>query len=181
MATIGRGTFVPLPRSLGMLSPGDPAPDFDLQGTAGGGVGTYRLSAATNRAPAVVAFAPGDASDSRTLLIELAQADWASVSDAVAVFGVLPAVSTTASHSRRRCRFPTPCWPTPTASLRSSASENRTGACSKRRSSLTSDVAFGRRQHSMIWTGLYRTSTRFCVASPSCSYSPRSSSPSSSP
>ncbi|AEM57003.1 topoisomerase [Haloarcula hispanica N601] len=74
-----------------MLSPGDPAPDFDLQGTAGGGVGTYRLSAATNRAPAVVAFAPGDASDSRTLLTELAETDWAGVSDAVAVFGVLPA------------------------------------------------------------------------------------------
>jgi peroxiredoxin Q/BCP len=91
VAYSGRGTFVPLPRSLGMLSPGDPAPDFDLQGTADGGAGAYRLSAATNRAPAVVAFAPGDASDSRPLLTELAQTDWASVPDAVAVFGVLPA------------------------------------------------------------------------------------------
>ncbi|WP_336330084.1 redoxin domain-containing protein [Haloarcula sp. CGMCC 1.2071] len=74
-----------------MLSPGDPAPDFDLQGTADGGVGAYRLSAATNRAPAVVAFLPDDDPDSRSLLTELAQTDWASVSDAVAVFGVLPA------------------------------------------------------------------------------------------
>ncbi|MFU1781775.1 redoxin domain-containing protein [Haloarcula japonica] len=74
-----------------MLSPGDPAPDFDLQGTADGGVGAYRLSAATNRAPAVVAFLPDDGPESRTVLTELAQTDWASVSDAVAVFGVLPA------------------------------------------------------------------------------------------
>ena len=74
-----------------MLSPGDPAPDFGLQGTAGGDGGFYRLSAATNRAPAVIAFLPGDDSDSRTLLTELAQVDWASVADAVAVFGVLPA------------------------------------------------------------------------------------------
>ena len=74
-----------------MLSPGDPAPDFDLQGTADGGAGAYRLSAATNRAPAVVAFVPGTGPDSRTVLSALADADWASVSDAVAVFGVLPA------------------------------------------------------------------------------------------
>ncbi|RKS82479.1 peroxiredoxin [Haloarcula quadrata] len=74
-----------------MLSPGDPAPDFDLQGTADGGAGAYRLSAATNRAPAVVAFVLGDDSKSRTVLSALADADWASVSDAVAVFGVLPA------------------------------------------------------------------------------------------
>ncbi|EMA01789.1 Peroxiredoxin [Haloarcula vallismortis] len=74
-----------------MLSPGDPAPDFDLQGTADGDVGAYRLSAATNRAPAVVAFLPGDDPDSRALLTELAQTDWASVSDAVAVFGVIAA------------------------------------------------------------------------------------------
>ena len=74
-----------------MLSPGDPAPDFDLQGTADGGAGAYRLSAATNRAPAVVAFVPGDDPESRTTLSALADADWASVSDAVAVFGVLPA------------------------------------------------------------------------------------------
>lgn len=74
-----------------MLSPGDPAPDFDLKGTADGGAGAYRLSAATNRAPAVVAFVPGDDPESRNLLSALAEADWASVSDAVAVFGVLPA------------------------------------------------------------------------------------------
>jgi len=74
-----------------MLDPGDPAPDFDLQGTANNGTGAYRLSAATNRAPAVVAFVPGDDSDSRALLSELAETDWASVSDAVAVFGVLAA------------------------------------------------------------------------------------------
>ncbi|WP_434530656.1 peroxiredoxin family protein [Haloarcula sp. NS06] len=73
-----------------MLSDGDPAPDFDLQGTADGGTGAYRLSAATNRAPVVVAFVPGDDPESRTVLNELADADWASVSDAVAVFGVLP-------------------------------------------------------------------------------------------
>ncbi|RLM33489.1 redoxin domain-containing protein [Haloarcula sp. Atlit-120R] len=74
-----------------MLSPGDPAPDFDLQGTADRGVGAYRLSAATNRAPAVVAFVPSDDPDSQTLLTELSQTDWASVADAVAVFGVLAA------------------------------------------------------------------------------------------
>jgi len=74
-----------------MLNPGDPAPDFDLQGTADGGVGPYRLSAATNRAPAVVAFVPGDDPDSQSLLTELAETDWASMSDAVAVFGVVQA------------------------------------------------------------------------------------------
>jgi len=74
-----------------MLNPGDPAPDFDLQGTTDGGVGPYRLSAATNRAPAVVAFLPGDDPDSRNLLTELAETDWAGVSDAVAVFGVVQA------------------------------------------------------------------------------------------
>jgi peroxiredoxin len=74
-----------------MLTPGDPAPDFDLQGTADDGVGAYRLSAATTRAPVVVAFVPGDDPDSRRLLSGLAETDWASVSDAVAVFGVLPA------------------------------------------------------------------------------------------
>jgi len=74
-----------------MLNPGDPAPDFDLQGTADSGVGAYRLSAATNRAPAVVAFVPGDGPGSRSLLTELAETDWASVSDAVAVFGVVQA------------------------------------------------------------------------------------------
>ncbi|MEF8829381.1 MAG: redoxin domain-containing protein [Haloarcula sp.] len=74
-----------------MLNPGAPAPDFDLQGTADSGVGAYRLSAATNRAPAVVAFVPGDDPDSRTLLDELAETDWGSVSDAVAVFGVVQA------------------------------------------------------------------------------------------
>ncbi|MDS0221398.1 peroxiredoxin family protein [Haloarcula sp. S1AR25-5A] len=74
-----------------MLTPGDPAPDFDLQGTADDGVGAYRLSAATSHAPAVVAFVPGDDAESRSLLTELAETDWASVSDAVAVFGVLPA------------------------------------------------------------------------------------------
>jgi len=74
-----------------MLNPGEAAPDFDLQGTADGSVGAYRLSAATNRAPAVVAFMPGDDGASRTLLSDLADADWASVADAVAVFGVVPA------------------------------------------------------------------------------------------
>ncbi|MFB6222350.1 MAG: redoxin domain-containing protein [Haloarcula sp.] len=74
-----------------MLDPDDPAPDFDLQGTADGGVGPYRLSAATNRAPAVVAFVPGDDPDSRTLLTTLAETDWENVSDAVAVFGIVPA------------------------------------------------------------------------------------------
>jgi peroxiredoxin len=74
-----------------MLDPGDPAPDFDLSGTTDDGVGAYRLSAATNRAPAVVAFVPGDGPASRTLLEDIAEADWASVADAVAVFGVLPA------------------------------------------------------------------------------------------
>ncbi|WP_336339000.1 redoxin domain-containing protein [Haloarcula brevis] len=74
-----------------MLDTGDPAPDFDLPGTAADGVGTYRLSAATNRAPAVVAFVPGGDPASRGFLEALAEADWATVADAVAVFGVLPA------------------------------------------------------------------------------------------
>jgi len=74
-----------------MLDSGDPAPDFDLQGTADSGVGAYRLSAATNRAPAVVAFVPSDDPYSRALLGALAETDWASVSDAVAVFGIVQA------------------------------------------------------------------------------------------
>ena len=74
-----------------MLDRGDPAPDFDLDGTAGAGVGTYRLSAATEQAPALVAFYTADFEPRcRAYLEALRDTDWAGLTDAIAVFGVAP-------------------------------------------------------------------------------------------
>lgn len=74
-----------------MLDRGDPAPDFDLDGTAGAGVGTYRLSAATEQAPALVAFYTADFEPRcRAYLEALRDTDWGDLTDAIAVFGVAP-------------------------------------------------------------------------------------------
>ncbi|MBV0900879.1 peroxiredoxin family protein [Haloarcula salina] len=74
-----------------MLDAGDPAPDFDLEGTAGGQSGAYRLSVAASQAPVVVAFYTGDFEPRcRRYLTALRDTDWGSLADAVAVLGVAP-------------------------------------------------------------------------------------------
>ncbi|MFC7027736.1 redoxin domain-containing protein [Halomicroarcula sp. GCM10025324] len=80
-----------------MLDVGDPAPDFDLDGTAGTGYGSYRLSAATNQAPVLVAFYTEDFASACTGYLEaLRDTDWGALTDAIAVFGVAP--GTLATH-----------------------------------------------------------------------------------
>ncbi|WP_135302276.1 redoxin domain-containing protein [Haloarcula amylovorans] len=74
-----------------MLDAGDPAPDFDLNGTAGEESGAYRLSAAAGRAPVLVAFYTEDFSPACTAYLEaLRDTDWGTLTDAIAVFGVAP-------------------------------------------------------------------------------------------
>ncbi|MBX0346983.1 redoxin domain-containing protein [Haloarcula pellucida] len=74
-----------------MLDAGDPAPDFDLDGTAGAGVGSYRLSAASEQVPVVVAFYTEDFAPACTTYLEaLRDTDWGALTDAIAVFGVAP-------------------------------------------------------------------------------------------
>jgi len=74
-----------------MLDAGDPAPDFDLEGTDGEGVGAYRLSAAAGQAPVLVAFYTADFEPRcRAYLEALRDTDWASLTDAIAVLGVAP-------------------------------------------------------------------------------------------
>ncbi|WP_254273948.1 redoxin domain-containing protein [Haloarcula marina] len=74
-----------------MLDAGDPAPDFDLEGTAGAGVGAYRLSTAAEQAPVLVAFYTEDFAPTCTAYLEaLRDTDWAALTDAIAVFGVAP-------------------------------------------------------------------------------------------
>jgi len=80
-----------------MLDGGDPAPDFDLDGTDGQRTGAYRLSAATQRAPVLVAFYTADFEPRcRAYLEALRDTDWADLTDAIAVFGVAP--GTMADH-----------------------------------------------------------------------------------
>jgi len=74
-----------------MLDAGDPAPDFDLNGTDGGGVGAYRLSAAASQAPVLLAFYTENFAPTCTAYLEgLRDTDWASLTDGIAVFGVAP-------------------------------------------------------------------------------------------
>ncbi|MDS0258388.1 redoxin domain-containing protein [Haloarcula sp. S1CR25-12] len=74
-----------------MLDAGDPAPDFDLDGTDGQTVGAYRLSAAAQRAPVLVAFYTADFEPRcRAYLEALRDTDWAALTDAIAVLGVAP-------------------------------------------------------------------------------------------
>ena len=80
-----------------MLDVGDPAPDFDLDGTAGAGFGSYRLSAATDRVPVLVAFYTEDFAPACAGYLEaLRDADWGALTDGIGVFGVAP--GTMASH-----------------------------------------------------------------------------------
>jgi len=80
-----------------MLDPGDPAPDFDLDGTDGHSAGAYRLSAAAQQAPVLVAFYTADFEPRCTAYLEgLRDTDWRSLTDAIAVFGVAP--GTMAEH-----------------------------------------------------------------------------------
>lgn len=74
-----------------MLQPGDPAPDFGLQGTDGDRTGRYRLSAAARETPVVVATVSGDDSRSRSFLAVLGETDWSVAHRGVAVFGLVPA------------------------------------------------------------------------------------------
>lgn len=72
-----------------MLGQGDPAPDFDLPRPTADGSETYRLSAAAREGPVVVAFYPlADADGAAGLVSALADVDWTSVADRVAVLGV---------------------------------------------------------------------------------------------
>jgi len=74
-----------------MLDAGDPAPDFDLDGTDGETVGAYRLSAAAGQAPVLVAFYTADFEPRcRAYLGALRDTDWAGLTDAIAVLGVAP-------------------------------------------------------------------------------------------
>ncbi|MFC6755636.1 MULTISPECIES: redoxin domain-containing protein [Haloarcula] len=74
-----------------MLEAGDPAPDFDLDGTDGERTGAYRLSAAAGQAPVLVAFYTADFEPRcRAYLETLQDTDWAGLTDAIAVFGVAP-------------------------------------------------------------------------------------------
>jgi len=74
-----------------MLDAGDSAPDFDLDGTDGRAAGAYRLSAAARQAPVLVAFYTADFEPRcRSYLEALRDTDWASLTDAIAVFGVAP-------------------------------------------------------------------------------------------
>lgn len=74
-----------------MLDAGDPAPDFDLNGTDGSGVGAYRLSAAASQAPVLLAFYTENFAPTCTSYLEgLRDTDWASLTDGIAVFGVAP-------------------------------------------------------------------------------------------
>lgn len=74
-----------------VLQPGDPAPDFGLEGTDGTRVGRYRLSAAARETPVVVATVTGDDGRSRGFLDTLGETDWTVARDGVAVFGLVPA------------------------------------------------------------------------------------------
>ena len=74
-----------------MLDAGDPAPDFDLEGTDGSATGAYRLSAAAQQAPVLVAFYTADFEPRCTDYLEaLRDTDWGSLTDAIAVLGVAP-------------------------------------------------------------------------------------------
>jgi peroxiredoxin len=74
-----------------MLNAGDPAPDFDLEGSDGQTAGAYRLSAAATRAPVLVAFYTADFEPRcRAYLEALGDTDWADLTDAIAVLGVAP-------------------------------------------------------------------------------------------
>jgi len=80
-----------------MLTAGDPAPDFDLDGTDGTTAGAYRLSTAAEQVPVVVAFYTADFQPRcRAYLEALRDTDWESLTDGVAVFGVAP--GTLAEH-----------------------------------------------------------------------------------
>lgn len=83
--------FLPAASLDSMLDTGEPAPDFDLEGTDGTGAGAYRLSAAAQQAPVLVAFYTADFEPRcRAYLEALRDTDWASLTDAIAVFGVAP-------------------------------------------------------------------------------------------
>ena len=72
-----------------MLATGDPAPDFDLEGTAREETGVYRLSAAAKQAPVLVAFYTADFEPAcGAYLKALRDTDWDSLTDTIAVFGV---------------------------------------------------------------------------------------------
>lgn len=82
-----------------MLTPGDPAIDFDLPRPTADGEPTYRLSAAAREGPVVLAFYPvTDAPGATDLLDELAGVDWRGATDGVAVLGV--GVGPATAHER---------------------------------------------------------------------------------
>lgn len=70
-----------------MIETDDPAPDFSLS-RVDDHYATYMLSAAARDGPVVLAFFPSSVEDARPLLSGLAEIDWASLIDAVAVFAI---------------------------------------------------------------------------------------------
>lgn len=72
-----------------MLGEGDPAPDFDLLGPTDEGFATYRLSAAADAGPVVLAFYEFDfAPTPAETLRALRDVDWPSVAERASVFGI---------------------------------------------------------------------------------------------
>jgi peroxiredoxin len=70
-----------------MLDAGDPAPDFGLP-SAADPEARYRLSAAVDAGPAVLAFVPPGAERARRLLVTLEAIDWPLLVDRIAVFAI---------------------------------------------------------------------------------------------
>lgn len=72
-----------------VLDAGDPAPDFDLPRPTTTGSETYRLSAAAQEGPVVLAFYPvSDVEGAGELLQALAAVDWRSFTDSLAILAV---------------------------------------------------------------------------------------------
>lgn len=72
-----------------MLTADDPAPDFDCLGPTADGFATYRLSAAADAGPVVLAFYEFDfAPTSAEFLCSLRDVDWESATDALSILGV---------------------------------------------------------------------------------------------
>jgi peroxiredoxin len=72
-----------------MLQPGDPAPDFTLQGTTGEGIDTYRLSEALGAGPVVLAFYPFDFSPECTREVcDIRDTGWFEFVPDLSIFGI---------------------------------------------------------------------------------------------
>lgn len=72
-----------------MLTKGDQAPDFQLLGTDGGDIASYRLSDYTPDGPVLLRFYPGDFSAvCAEKLCEFRDTDWLTLNPDLTVFGI---------------------------------------------------------------------------------------------